>query len=420
MHNISMFSCVFKFFSNIIYCRLLDWLNLNSILPDTQFGFRQNKSTEQAAVILIEEVKRRIATYKSCYVCFVDYQKAFDTVDRTLLFQKLANLGLSQHFTTLLYNIYKENLIQVSSDNCLSDPITQNLGVPQGDKLSPILFSIFIADLSKVLSDTQCFNVFYADDLAIVAHNINTLQAGLNSLEKYCASNKLTVNINKTKVMKFRFGGQFCPIYDVLHYNNENLEFVPQFEYLGIVLSNKLAPRAHLDKLLSKSKAAIGSLNKKLDMQRISYTSAVRLLNSVVLPTATYGVNVFGILQSPMLENHLKQVTGIFFKRWLGLNKYTSTTRVLHHLFEDDVLNVRKCRGDLRRCYGAYYSNGLHHALCIDRTCYGRDRGDCECRYCRLPILDENHLEQCLFFDLDTQLHSRIQRIFNDFVQRHN
>ena len=119
------------------------------------------------------------------------------------------------------------NCISLSTGKYLQEPITQTVGLAQGDKLSPLLFPIFIADLSDTLlaAPNQPMILFYADDLAIAAQNLPSLQENLNTLHKYCRINHLFVNVKKTKIMRFCKGAglQKKPI---TCYGRESIEFV--------------------------------------------------------------------------------------------------------------------------------------------------------------------------------------------------
>ena len=88
------------------------------------------------------------------------------------------------------------------SDGYLSTNISQTIGVPQGDKLSPLLFALFLADLSAELESTGCFTKFYADDLAIGSTELDNVKNAMFVLEKFCQRNSLKVNVGKTKVVK--------------------------------------------------------------------------------------------------------------------------------------------------------------------------------------------------------------------------
>ena len=131
----------------MLFCYSIQSVELQKLLPDTQYGFRKVRSTILAAKKLIELIRTGIRSKKRYYVCYVDFEKAFDKLDRQLLFTMLQRNGLPVHFTKVLYNIYVQNNIQVCSDGYLSTKISQTIGVPQGDKLSPLLYALFLAHL---------------------------------------------------------------------------------------------------------------------------------------------------------------------------------------------------------------------------------------------------------------------------------
>ena len=98
-------------------------------------------------------------------------------------------------------------------------------------------------------------------------------------------------------------------------------------------------------------------------------------MHTVILPFATYGLSLF--IKEP---DFLKSVIGYFWKRWARISKYTSTTRLLEHLFNHDFLDVHKAK-EARRAIAWYYSTGLHHKICKSINCY-RTESICECRIC--------------------------------------
>ena len=104
----------------------------------------------------------------------------------------------------------------------------------------------------------------------------------------------MSVNVEKTKAGKFRNRGRLSADDDLI-YKNMVIEIVPEFWYLVITFSTKLSPSAHLDKLLKKARTHTGTLCQKLNPQKISFQSATRLLNDVVVPSGTYGLNIFEI-----------------------------------------------------------------------------------------------------------------------------
>ena len=112
----------------------------------------------------------------------------------------------------------------------LSDKIEQRVGVLQGDRLSPTLFLIYVADLLPFLQthapDTDC--TMYADDLQVMATRVESVQNALNALESWCSENSIHVNLSKTRVVKYRRGGRLAAS-DKLTYKGEAVEFASEY-----------------------------------------------------------------------------------------------------------------------------------------------------------------------------------------------
>ena len=426
--GISLLSCTFKTYTSILYNRLLSWVENHELLPETQFGFRKGRSTIQATKHLIDAIKAGVNSAEKCYyVGYVDFEKAFDKINRQLLFKKLQARGLHSHFLTILHNIYTENNIQVSLDDYLSEIISQKVGVPQGDKLSPLLFALFIADLSEILQKTGCFIIFYADDLAIGTTNLSNLQDAFIQLEKYCSDNGMSVNIKKTKIVKYRKGGRLAST-DVIFYKNVPLEFVDKFEYLGIWLSTRLSPKHHLEHRRKKAISVIGRLQAQTMFRNMNFTSASRLYSSIAIPAGFYGLEVFvDCLTQQNIDDHLKKISGFFFKKWLGISNHSNTTKTLTNLLYNDFLNVQTCHPYRRRQLALFYVNGYHQELCQEENCYQIVVHDlsmthgfalcesCKCKFCNMEIVDDLHLNSCSYFDLMPTLDLKI-RLLNEFI----
>ena len=151
------------------------------------------------------------------YVCFVDFQKAFDSVVHNILFYKLCKVNISGLFYNVLKNMYSENCIQIKVGNNSSEQVSQNVGVGQGDKLSPNLFKLFLNDLpscfdekdDQVSLDSISFScLLYADDLLLLSTTEAGLQRCLNKLSLYCCDNGMTVNLKKTQIITFSKSGR--------------------------------------------------------------------------------------------------------------------------------------------------------------------------------------------------------------------
>ena len=145
--GISLLSCIYKFFTGIIYQRLRIWVERNQILPTSQYGFRRKLSTIDAVLNLKRAIRHNISFNGRYYACFIDYEKAFNFVNRNLLLTKLIKMGLHGNKLHTIQSVLKCNFQQILDGEFLSNEIEQKSGEAQGDKLSTLLFSLFIADL---------------------------------------------------------------------------------------------------------------------------------------------------------------------------------------------------------------------------------------------------------------------------------
>ena len=148
---------------------------------------------------------------KKLYTCFVDFQKAFDSVWHDGLFRKLENKGINGNFLKLIKSIYNNTKCAVKITNKTTNFFNYEQGVQQGNTLSPLLFNLYINDIFEVLKNDslltlngqQYFNaLMYADDLIIMSTTQEGLQKSLNALDVYCQKWKLNVN-HKNQVHDF-------------------------------------------------------------------------------------------------------------------------------------------------------------------------------------------------------------------------
>ena len=146
--GISLISCVYKLFTAIIHRRLEFFCKNENILSEAQLGFVSGNRTSDAHLILHNLIRDYCHKKgKFLYSCFVDFSKAFDSIPRDILFQKLLAKGIKGKVFNLLKNIYLHEESKIKIGNHLSKTITVNQGVRQGCILSPLLFNIFISDL---------------------------------------------------------------------------------------------------------------------------------------------------------------------------------------------------------------------------------------------------------------------------------
>ena len=117
---------------------------------------------------------------------------------------KFSKLGCPSQILAVLTDIYKDTQIQVGLGDSLTRKVKQTRVVPQGDRLSPSLFPIFLADLSNYLENAHYTVIFHAHDLALASNDPQKLQNAIKILSLYCDHNDISVNIEKTVVQVFK------------------------------------------------------------------------------------------------------------------------------------------------------------------------------------------------------------------------
>ena len=131
--------------------RINKWCETNSVFNDSQYGFRDNCSTADAVFILHTTIQKSFATNKKLWCIFLDYERAFDTVNRDALWANLISTGLSCKMVNMIKAIYAKGqpCVKLSFNNIvsISDFFEVTIGLKQGERLSPILFILFINNI---------------------------------------------------------------------------------------------------------------------------------------------------------------------------------------------------------------------------------------------------------------------------------
>jgi hypothetical protein len=324
-----------KVFTTAVCTRLTVYCENNNLLPEYQFGFRKNHSTLSATTILKQCVEDSLGKKKRIYACFVDYKKAFDLVDRGLLFTKLQKMGIPTNFAKMIFTLLSDMRFSIRSNGCLSPEFESFNGVPQGDPLSPLLFSLFTSDLPDFIShegvylgSTEIKYLLYADDLVLLANQPGELQKALNQLCQYVGESKLTVNALKTKCVAFYNGSRPTAHF---HFNGQVLENCNKFTYLGVVFTTRLSARKHIEHVVSKCNGTIGLLFSQIPIKSIPLSVALNLFNTYVLPIITYALPVWFHKSSEDGRKKLNAVFTKFMKRYLGI-PYSSYNAIVHFL----------------------------------------------------------------------------------------
>ena len=151
--GITLLSCLGKFFTLSINIRLGKYLEPRGIIGEEQAAFREGYGTMDHIFVFNEIINLYLHMKKKLYACFIDYEKAFDTIDRAALWGKLLETNINGNVFKVIFNMYENAKSCVKNETMISGIFACNMGVRQGENLSPLLFSIFLNDFQNTLSE---------------------------------------------------------------------------------------------------------------------------------------------------------------------------------------------------------------------------------------------------------------------------
>ncbi|PIK60466.1 putative RNA-directed DNA polymerase from mobile element jockey-like [Apostichopus japonicus] len=210
---ISILSCFSKILERLMSNRIINFLDANDILCKEQYGFRPGHSTELALADAIDKLYDSLDKKKTCIGIFLDLSKAFDTIDHRILLNKLSFYGIRGPTLNWMDSYLSKRLQYTSYKKTMSDYAEIRCGVPQGSILGPLLFIIYINDICHISNIAK--TILFADDTSIFfeSNNLNTLHdivsMELNQFNDWFATNKLSLNLDKTSYIVFNKSKSF-------------------------------------------------------------------------------------------------------------------------------------------------------------------------------------------------------------------
>ena len=247
----------------------------------------------------------------------------------------------------IIHNLYASAKSCVKQGHMKSTLFSSNVGVLQGENLSPVRFSFFSNDLSdfishgydglnnvtdmvKILLSNEDIEVYfklyillYADDTVILAESDKEFQAALNSMFLYCKSWDFEVNPTKTKVTIFT--NKTLQHNPVFIYNGQELEIDDNFVYLGAMFSYNGRFQRHNQRLVNQARKSMFAVISKARRLHLPIDIQIQLFDSIVVPILPYGSEVSGFESCNVLERLCIQ----FYKLILKAKKINSRYYVI-------------------------------------------------------------------------------------------
>ena len=246
---VSILPCFSKFLERIICNRVLNYLSNLHILCDNQFGFRKNHSTMLALIDLHDKISSALDNGELAVGVFLDLSKAFDTVDHSILFDKLEHYGIRGSALKWIKSYFSNRLQFVEYNGHVSSRTNISCSVPQGSILGPLFFFFFllyINDINKASKILQL--ILFADDTNVF----------LSHKDADCLANILNTELNK---LVFK-PSQKRTSHDIqLLINNYKLDQVKETVFVGVILDENLNWRSEISHVANKASKSIGIIH---------------------------------------------------------------------------------------------------------------------------------------------------------------
>ena len=297
---ISLLSSLSKILEKCVFDQVCAYFEDNKLFYSSQYGYRKNHSTDYACVELVDKVMHDLDKGETPICFFLDLSKAFDTLNHDILLSKLRYYGLDDNVIKWFksYLTGRSQYVEIENTRSSTKPI--NTGVPQGSILGPLLFIIYVNDINCASSKFEA--ILYADDTSLNSilrtfSNENTslsINKELLLVYEWLKSNKLSLNISKTKFMCFRYPQRRTNNYPLLdlYIEGNRIERVTTFDFLGVTINETLTWKDHLHKLCMKISRVVGIIAK---CRKFLHSSVLlKIYNALILSRINYGILCWG------------------------------------------------------------------------------------------------------------------------------
>ena len=302
---IALISTPAKIFESIVYNRIFK--HVQPVLSQHQHGFIPGRSTVTNLTEFTHNIATEMHNKKQVDVIYTDFTKAFDLVDHDILLSKLATFNVIKEFRQFLGSYLSGRQQRVNFRHAISDNYLMRSGVPQGSKLGPLLFLLYINDLPNIFVHSH--KLLYADDLKIYktiscVSDAMELQKDLDSLSSWCQSHKLLLNPAKCKLVTYTTKKTFIDFQYTI--NSFPVTRVETIQDLGVTIDSNLSFGKHICLAVREAYRSLGFIIRiSRDFQ--NFNAIITLYNAYVLSKLEYAA----VIWDPHLKTQILQLEKI-------------------------------------------------------------------------------------------------------------
>ena len=334
----------------------------SSITDSTQFAYKRSRSTDDALSLMLDNITKHIDKSAKNYVraLFIDFSSAFNTIDTTRLVEKMAAKNINNNIINWTHSFLTSRQQRVRADDRTSSSITTSTGCPQGCVLSPILYSLYVEDMTV----PDPFTIIkYADDTVILEylspHQSSELQTLLDNVTTWCDDNSLIVNSTKTKEVIFqnkRDDKTTTPV----TIDDQQIEQVDEYKYLGTTVHKKLSFETNTNMLTDKAQKRL------FIMKQLAYLNVKPSTIQLAYTTFIQSVLIYNLA---IIQGHLTQALRDEYTHIINTAKTLSRGKINPSTMSE------LCDSQSRnKCLRAYCGANNNPTLVLDTLPSGRHR----------------------------------------------
>ncbi|XP_076128077.1 uncharacterized protein LOC143109310 [Alosa pseudoharengus] len=367
--GISLLTVAGKVLAKVMLQRLINDIT-ESMLPESKCGFRKNRSTVNMVFTIRQLQEKCREQHKDLFMVFVDLSKAFDTVQRDLLWEVFHRIGCPTKFVNILRQFHEGMTARVTTGGQQSSAFPVRTGVRQGCVLAPVLFNIFLICVTQLLHkdiednsgvtvayrlDGNLFNIRslqattklhrvrilelqYADDCALISHSPQGLQSVLDAAVRAYSRMGLTINTAKTEVI-CQWSANIPPTPPIFTIADEKLSVVPSFKYLESIISEDNSIDNEVQNRIKQASVAFGRLRRRVFQNKnLHPNTKICVYQAVCITTLLYSCEAW--------------VTNTLYscEAWVPYSRHIKSLEHFH------IFCLQRILGITWQCYMASYT----------------------------------------------------------------